>query len=53
MKDIERVSYKSNNSALEKERFRSKTNLSNPLGDLLWRERRPLPKFGQRQERLF
>jgi hypothetical protein len=53
IKDLEQVTYKADSNAIDKERDRMRTHLSDALGYLLWQECRVLPKIGERQERLF
>ncbi len=53
IKDFEQVSYKPESNAIDKDRDRMRTHLSDALGYLLWQECRPLPLVGERQERLF
>ncbi len=53
IKDLEQVTYKADSNAIDKERDRMRTHLSDALGYLLWQECRTLPKIGERQERLF
>jgi len=53
IKDLEQVTYKADSNAIDKERDRMRTHLSDALGYLLWQECRMLPRIGERQERLF
>ncbi|HWB86051.1 MAG TPA: terminase family protein [Bryobacteraceae bacterium] len=52
IKDFEQVSYKADSNQIDKDRDRRRTHLSDALGYLLWQDCRPLPKIGERQERL-
>jgi hypothetical protein len=52
IKDFEQVTYKADSGAIDKDRDRMRTHLSDALGYLLWQECRVLPKIGERQERL-
>jgi hypothetical protein len=52
VKDLEQVSYKTDTNIIDKDRDRLRTHLSDALGYLLWQECRPLPKNGERQERI-
>lgn len=52
IKDFEQVSYKADSNAIDKEKDRRRTHLSDALGYLLWQECRPQPAIGERQERL-
>ncbi len=51
-KDFEQVSYKADSNAIDKEKDRRRTHLSDALGYLLWQECRPQAGLGERQERL-
>jgi hypothetical protein len=53
IKDLEQVTYKADSNAIDKDRDRMRTHLSDALGYLLWQECRMLPRIGERQERLF
>ncbi|MFZ0936418.1 MAG: terminase large subunit domain-containing protein [Bryobacteraceae bacterium] len=53
IKDLEQVTYKADSNAIDKDRDRMRTHLSDALGYLLWQECRTLPKIGERRERLF
>ena len=53
MKDIDHGSYKPDASAIDKDRFRLQTHLPDRSGIYCGRNTRPLPKIGERQERLF
>ncbi|MGB9454726.1 MAG: terminase family protein [Bryobacteraceae bacterium] len=53
IKDLEQVTYKADSNAIDKDRDRMKTHLSDALGYLLWQECRMLPRIGERRERLF
>ena len=52
IKDLEQVTYKADSNAIDKDRDRMRTHLSDALGYLLWQECRLLPRIGERQERL-
>jgi hypothetical protein len=52
IKDFEQVSYQANSNAIDKEKDRRRTHLSDALGYLLWQECRPQPAIGEHQERL-
>jgi hypothetical protein len=52
IKDFEQVSYKADSNAIDKDRDRHRTHLSDALGYLLWQECRPQPAIGDHQERL-
>jgi hypothetical protein len=52
IKDFEQVSYKADSNAVDKEKDRRRTHLSDALGYLLWQECRPQPGVGEHQERL-
>ena len=52
IKDFEQVSYKADSNAIDKEKDRRRTHLSDALGYLLWQECRPQPAIGEHQERL-
>jgi len=52
IKDFEQVSYKADSNAIDKEKDRRRTHLSDALGYLLWQECRPQPGIGEHQERL-
>jgi phage terminase large subunit len=52
IKDFEQVSYKAESNAIDKEKDRRRTHLSDALGYLLWQECRPQPAIGDHQERL-
>ena len=52
IKDFEQVSYKADSNAIDKEKDRKRTHLSDALGYLLWQECRPQPGIGEHQERL-
>lgn len=51
-KDFEQVSYKADSNAIDKEKDRRRTHLSDALGYLLWQECRPQAGLGEHQERL-
>jgi len=53
IKDLEQVTYKADSNAIDKDRDRMRTHLSDALGYLLWQECRMLPRIGERRERLF
>ena len=52
IKDFEQVSYKADSNAIDKEKDRRRTHLSDALGYLLWQECRPQAAIGEHQERL-
>jgi phage terminase large subunit len=52
IKDFEQVSYKADSNAIDKEKDRRRTHLSDALGYLLWQECRPQPAIGEQRERL-
>ncbi|HXM41618.1 MAG TPA: terminase family protein [Bryobacteraceae bacterium] len=52
IKDFEQVSYKADSNAIDKEKDRQRTHLSDALGYLLWQECRPQTALGERRERL-
>jgi hypothetical protein len=52
IKDFEQVSYKQDSNAIDKEKDRRRTHLSDALGYLLWQEYRPQAAMGEHQERL-
>jgi hypothetical protein len=52
IKDFEQVSYKADSNAIDKDKDRHRTHLSDALGYLLWQECRPQPAIGDHQERL-
>ena len=52
IKDFEQVSYKAESNAIDKEKDRRRTHLSDALGYLLWQECRPQPAIGDHPERL-
>ena len=52
IKDFEQVSYKADSNAIDKEKDRRRTHLSDALGYLLWQECRPQPAIGEHPERL-
>ncbi|MGA2737567.1 MAG: terminase family protein [Bryobacteraceae bacterium] len=52
IKDFEQVSYKADSNAIDKEKDRRRTHLSDALGYLLWQECRPQPALGEHRERL-
>jgi hypothetical protein len=52
IKDFEQVAYKEDSNMIDKERDRNRTHLSDALGYLVWQECRPLPRVGERPERL-
>jgi hypothetical protein len=52
IKDFEQVSYKADSNAIDKDKDRRRTHLSDALGYLLWQECRPQPAIGEHQERL-
>jgi hypothetical protein len=52
IKDFEQVSYKAESNAIDKDKDRRRTHLSDALGYLLWQECRLQPAIGEHQERL-
>jgi len=52
IKDFEQVCYKADSNAIDKDKDRRRTHLSDALGYLLWQECRPQPAVGEHQERL-
>jgi Terminase large subunit, T4likevirus-type, N-terminal/Terminase RNaseH-like domain len=52
IKDFEQVSYKDNSNAIDKEKDRRRTHVSDALGYLLWQECRPQAAIGEHTERL-
>jgi hypothetical protein len=52
IKDFEQVSYKADSNAIDKEKDRRRTHVSDALGYLLWQECRPVPGMGEHMERL-
>ena len=52
IKDFEQVSYKADSNAIDKEKDRRRTHLSDALGYLLWQECRPQAAIGEQHERL-
>jgi hypothetical protein len=52
IKDFEQVSYRADSNAIDKEKDRRRTHLSDALGYLLWQECRPQPAIGEHRERL-
>ena len=52
VKDFEQVSYKADSNAIDKEKDRRRTHLSDALGYVLWQECRPQAGIGERHERL-
>jgi hypothetical protein len=52
IQDFEQVSYKADSNAIDKEKDRQRTHLSDALGYLLWQECRPQPAIGDHPERL-
>lgn len=52
VKDFEQVSYKADSNAIDKDKDRRRTHLSDALGYLLWQECRPQPGIGEHHERL-
>jgi phage terminase large subunit len=53
IKDFEQVSYKADTTAIDKEKDRRRTHLSDALGYLLWQECRTTAPIGERDARLF
>lgn len=53
IKDFEQVCYKADSTIPDKDKDRRRTHVSDALGYLLWQECRPLPKIGDRNQRLF
>jgi len=52
IKDLEQVTYKADSTAIDKDRDRMRTHLSDALGYLLWQECKTQHGIGERQERL-
>jgi hypothetical protein len=52
IKDFEQVSYIANSNAIDKDKDRRRTHLSDALGYLLWQECRPQAAIGEHPERL-
>jgi len=52
IKDFEQVSYLPDSNAIDKEKDRRRTHLSDALGYLLWQEYRPQAAIGEHRERL-
>jgi len=52
IKDFEQVSYQENSNAIDKEKDRRRTHLSDALGYVLWQECRPQAAIGEHRERL-
>jgi len=52
IKDFEQVSYRADSNAVDKEKDRRRTHLSDALGYLLWQECRPQAGIGEHPERL-
>lgn len=52
IRDFEQVSYKADSNAIDKDKDRRRTHLSDALGYLLWQECRPQPGIGEHNERL-
>jgi hypothetical protein len=52
IKDFEQVGYKADSNAIDKEKDRRRTHLSDALGYLLWQECREQPAIGEHTERL-
>jgi hypothetical protein len=52
IKDFEQVSYQADSNAIDKEKDRRRTHLSDALGYLLWQECRAQPALGEHTERL-
>jgi len=52
IKDLEQVSYKAESTAIDKDKDRRRTHLSDALGYLLWQECRPQAAMGEHTERL-
>lgn len=52
IKDFEQVSYMTDSNAIDKEKDRRRTHLSDALGYLVWQECRPRPAIGEHMERL-
>jgi hypothetical protein len=52
IKDFEQVLYKADSNAIDKERDRHRTHVSDALGYLLWQECRPQAEIGEHPERL-
>jgi len=52
IKDFEQVAFKADTFAIDKDRDRQRTHLSDALGYLLWQEHKELPTVGERQGRI-
>jgi phage terminase large subunit len=52
IQDFEQVTYKADSNAIDKDRDRRRTHVSDALGYLLWQECRPLPEIGERGTRV-
>jgi hypothetical protein len=52
IKDLEQVCYKADTMAIDKDRDRARTHLSDALGYLVWQECRQQPQVGERGEAL-
>lgn len=52
IKDFEQVSYKAESNAIDKDKDRQRTHLSDALGYLLWQECRVQPAIGEQRGRL-
>lgn len=52
IKDFEQVSYQADSNAIDKEKDRRRTHLSDALGYVLWQECRPQAAIGEHRERL-
>jgi hypothetical protein len=52
IKDFEQVCYKANTNAIDKDRDRLRTHLSDALGYLLWQECRPGESVGEQRGRI-
>ncbi len=52
IKDFEQVCYKDDTHEIDKGRDRQRTHLSDALGYLIWQECKPMPRIGERVERI-
>ena len=52
IKDFEQVSYKQDSTAIDKEKDRARTHMSDALGYLLWQQWRPAVRIGEGRRRL-
>jgi len=52
IRDFDQVCYKADSNQIDKDRDRMRTHMSDALGYLVWQECRPMPKIGEKRERL-